>query len=164
MPADAVTLVMRDHRMLEQLFTRLRETEDQGDREELREQMAAMFVAHSRAEEEHIYPAVVEHVPAEDDEVHHGREEHAEAEGLLQELLALDVTGEAFEVKLVEFVEAVQHHVEEEESEILPALEEAADRDVLEELGEAFLERREDELTARGVVVPEEELAAAAGL
>jgi hypothetical protein len=48
-------------------------------------------------------------------------------------------------------VGAVTHHVEEEESEILPALRDALDAGRLEELGEAFERRRIEELAEFGI-------------
>jgi hypothetical protein len=44
----------------------------------------------------------------------------------------------------------VQHHVEEEENELLPQLQQAVDTDRLVELGKAFSSRRAAELTGQG--------------
>lgn len=56
-----------------------------------------------------------------------------------------------FDAVLAEFVAAVKHHVEKEESKILPALAESVDRSRLGEFGAAFEERRIAILTEHGI-------------
>lgn len=146
---DVIKLITDDHRMMESLFEKLRSGE--GDRKLLVEECAARLTAHSRAEEERVYPVITEKNPSESGEVHHGYEEHQEAEQLLHRLQGTDPQGPDFEPALTAFVDAVKHHVEEEESKILPALAEAVGRTELEELGRAFAKRRKEELKAHGI-------------
>ncbi len=141
MAQDAIELITQDHRELEAVFEQLRS--GSGDAVELREQMATMFIAHARAEEREVYPTIAKQAPDAKGEVHHGKEEHEEAEELLEQLLSQDVDSKQFRSTLEEFVEAVNHHVEEEESEILPALRKAVGARRLEELGAAFARVRE---------------------
>jgi hypothetical protein len=56
-----------------------------------------------------------------------------------------------FEQAVDEFVAAVAHHVEEEETEVLPALARAVDADTLVRLGEAFEGARRERLDAAGL-------------
>jgi hemerythrin superfamily protein len=139
-PQDAVALITRDHRELEQLFERLRNEPEH--RAGLLNMVGPLLVAHSRAEEEHVYPKLAEARPEEKGEVHHGKEEHEEAEKLLAALQQADPDSPEFTQRLEKFVDAVTHHVEEEENKILPALREAVSKDRLGELGYAFAERR----------------------
>ncbi len=141
MAQDAIELITQDHRELEAVFEQLRS--GSGDAVELREQMATMFIAHARAEEREVYPTIANQAPDAKGEVHHGKEEHEEAEELLEQLLSQDVDSKQFRSTLEEFIEAVNHHVEEEESEILPALRKAVGVRRLEELGAAFARVRE---------------------
>jgi hemerythrin superfamily protein len=141
---DVVTLITKDHRELEKLFGRLKK--ERGKRPELLETMAAMFIAHSRAEEEKVYPAIAKEA-GEKQEVHHGVEEHKEAEGLLRRLQKTDPKSSDFDDRLAEFVDAVTHHVEEEEGEILPGLRKAVAKKRLDQLGTDFTRRRGEELT-----------------
>ena len=53
----------------------------------------------------------------------------------LKELAALSDASEKFEPKLKVLIEDVEHHVEEEESEMFPLVEAQFDADVLDELG-----------------------------
>jgi hemerythrin superfamily protein len=146
---DAVTLIKNDHRLFEKLFDRLKS--GRGDRQALLIEVAARLAAHSHAEEMKVYPALAEMKPGERREVEHGAEEHHEAEQMLHRLMAMEPDDPEFESGLARFVEAVQHHVQEEETELLPALRQAVDAAKLEELGQAFEEIRHRELEIAGI-------------
>ncbi|HLL65195.1 MAG TPA: hemerythrin domain-containing protein [Micromonosporaceae bacterium] len=149
MATDAISVIMNDHRRMERLFSELQSGE--GDRIALLNEVAARLTAHSHAEEQRVYPAIAAADPAQADEVHHGTEEHHEAEKLLHQLQRMEPAGAEFEAKLNEFIDAVGHHIEEEESEILPALRKAVDQQTLEELGKSFENIRTQELKTAGV-------------
>lgn len=148
MASDAVTLIKNDHRVMERLFEQMKSRK--GDRAALLKECVARLSAHSWAEEERVYPAIVQADPPEQGEVYHGVEEHHEAEQLMHKLEEMDPTSAEFESTLEEFIEAVTHHVEEEETKILPALAESVGPDRLIELGAAFEERRLAVLTEHG--------------
>lgn len=148
MADDAITLITQDHRRMEELFDRLQSEPDQRPR--LLDEIEAVLTAHSRAEEDEVYPATAE-AADEEDQVQHSTEEHHEAEELLRRLKDCDPNSEEFEDRRQEFVDAVKHHVDEEESEILPALERAVSQKRVKELGEAFSRRREEELKRFGL-------------
>jgi hemerythrin superfamily protein len=147
MASDAVSLIMNDHRMLEKLFEQVQS--GSGDRKNLVDEIAAKLTAHARAEEQKVYPALTKADPSEKDEVEHAYHEHDEAEELLEKVVR-NVDSPQFGRIFMEFVEAVKHHVEEEESEVLPALREAVDKATLDKLGEAFMTARMKELRKTG--------------
>ncbi len=149
MTTDAVTLIKDDHRLLERLFARLRS--GKGDRQALLVEVAARLAAHSHAEEMKVYPALEQAAPGEHQEVEHGSQEHHEAEQMLHLVMALDPDDETFDRALGQFIDAVTHHVREEETELLPALQEKVDAATLKELGRAFAEVRAKELEIAGV-------------
>ncbi|GAA3137269.1 hypothetical protein GCM10010466_30150 [Planomonospora alba] len=140
MTLNVIEMITADHRDVESLFDRLRKEPE--NRPALVAELAAKFVAHSRGEEEVVYPEIVKAMPGERGEVHHGAEEHHEAEAMLLRLLDADPGAAEFDTTLDELVQAVTHHVEEEESEILPALAEAVPARRLQELGRAFSARK----------------------
>src|SRR5688572_24872253 len=112
MAPDAVTLIKNDHRVLKTLFGMLQDP--QRDRRALVAEVEARLTAHSWAEEEKVYPALVTAQPGEVPEVFHGVEEHHEATELLHKLKMTDPASADFDTALEKFVEAVKHHVEEE--------------------------------------------------
>jgi hemerythrin superfamily protein len=147
MAPDAVSLIMSDHRVLESLFEQVQA--GTGDRQTLVDEIAARLTAHSHAEEKKVYPALTKADPGEKDDVDHAYHEHDEAEELLAQVVR-SVDSPRFEQVFTEFVQAVKHHVEEEESKVLPALREAVGQATLERLGEAFTQVRIDELRKAG--------------
>jgi len=149
MAMDVVTLIKNDHRLFETLFDRLKS--GRGDRQAMLIEVAARLAAHSHAEEMKVYPTLVEVRPGERREVEHGAEEHHEAEQMLHRLMAMEPNDPEFESGLAQFVEVVERHVKEEETELLPALQQAVDAAKLEELGRAFEEVRNRELAIAGI-------------
>jgi hemerythrin superfamily protein len=145
MASDAVTLIMNDHRVMEQLFDRLRT--GAGDRQLLLDEIAARLTAHSHAEELQVYPSL----PT--DEAHHGADEHHEAERMLHDLQRMGPDDEAFAERLDDFIAAVGHHVEEEETTVLPTLRDAVGDAKLIEIGAAFERVRLEELAVAGISV-----------
>ena len=107
MAADAITLIIEDHRLLEGLFARLRE--DGIDRWTVVEEITARLTAHARAEEQEVYPAISKNAPDEADEVEHAYEEHLEAEHELRKVRNL-IGSPHFEEAVDAFVATVQHH------------------------------------------------------
>ncbi|RJL36242.1 hemerythrin domain-containing protein [Bailinhaonella thermotolerans] len=136
-------MIMADHREMERLFEVLRTRPE--ERELTLPVVAALLVAHSRAEEAEVYPALRGQA-GQGGEVAHGQEEHLEAERRLQALREADPKGAGFEKALQAFVEAVQHHVEEEETTLLPAMRERLEAGELASLGEAFARSRAEHL------------------
>jgi hemerythrin superfamily protein len=139
---DVVDLIMQDHRQVEELFEKLKSQPDQ--RAGLVPVLTTLLTAHSRAEESEVYPAAAEAGGA--DEVEHSQEEHVEADQLLARLAQTDPESPEFDSALDELVKAVSHHVEEEESTVLPGMRERMPAERLGELGDAFLASRKRHL------------------
>ena len=146
MATDVVELILADHRRFEELFRDLRDRT--SDRTALLGDLAELLVAHAEAEETKVYPALKRYKEVDNDEVDHGAEEHAEGHQALLALMEIsDTESEEWEEKLEELVEALNHHVDEEERTILnDARTEVAD-DRREELGKEFLEERQERIS-----------------
>lgn len=142
MAGDVVDLIMQDHREVEQMFQKLQT--DPASRAGLVPVLTTLLAAHSRAEESEVYPAAAEAGGADD--VEHSQEEHVEADELLAQLAETDPESPQFEEVLGKVVEAVSHHIEEEETTVLPHLRERLAEDRRAELGEAFLASRAEHL------------------
>lgn len=139
MSGDVVDLIMQDHREVERLFRELKQNPDK--RPLLVPVLASVLTAHSRAEEAEVYP-VAKKDAGEDEEIEHSQREHAEAEQLLAKLVSTNPATEEFDRVLNELVEAVTHHVEEEESTVLPGIRRRLDDQRRAELGKAFVASR----------------------
>lgn len=146
---DIVAEILADHRRFEQHFVALRDTsKGPADRASTLAELADRLVAHAVAEEEIVYPALERKAEVDDDEVEHGAEEHAQghaALGSLQQVKASET--DEFLDALEDLVEAVNHHVNEEESTLVNDLREHATGQHRAALATRFTTRR-DELAA----------------
>ncbi len=138
--SDVTDLIVEDHKQLKEVFGKLR-TGTTGQRELLLPLMSAMLVSHSRAEESEVYPAVRDEAGDAED-VEHSQEEHAAAELALVKLTSTSPESGDFTSALEALIEAVTHHMDEEESDVLPAMRSALKPARLAELGDAFLAAR----------------------
>jgi hemerythrin superfamily protein len=145
MAQDAVELIKSDHREVEQLF---REFEEAGDRayktkQELVGQIVEELEVHATIEEEIYYPAVEAKARKDGKElIAEAVEEHHVVKVLLGELGSMSSEDEAFDAKVTVLMENVRHHVEEEESELLPQSEKILGTDELTRLGEQMAARK----------------------
>jgi hypothetical protein len=100
--------------------------------------LCALLIAHSRAEEVEVYP-VAKDKAGETDEVAHSQGENGQAEQMLEQMTAMDPESAEFEAALDELIKAVNHHVEEEESRVLPGMQQRLSKARRAELAGAFL-------------------------
>lgn len=155
MDGDVVDLIMQDHREVERLFDELKSKPDQ--RPLLVPVLTTLLTAHSRAEEAEVY-TVARDEAGEAEQVAHSQQEHAQSEQILARLTQTDPQSSEFDTVLAELVEAVTHHVREEESSVLPGLRERLDDDRRAELKRAFVASREQHLGERPGEATREEL------
>jgi hemerythrin superfamily protein len=158
-PADVVELIKNDHREVERLFDLLqKQPATRGLNFPI---LCALLIAHSRAEESEVYP-VAKDEAGETEEVAHSQGEHAEAEHILEQMTAMDPDSAEFATALDELIKAVNHHVEEEESKVLPGMQQRLSDARRAELGEAFVTARTEHLGDRPGQATRDELQQAA--
>ena len=143
---DVVELIKADHREVERLFEQLRS--QPATRALNFPVLCSLLIAHSHAEEADVYP-VAKDEAGETEEVAHSQGEHAEAESMLERMSEMDPDSAEFESALEELVEAVTHHVEEEESKVLPGMQQRLSEGRRAELAEAFISTRIEHLGDR---------------
>jgi hemerythrin superfamily protein len=133
---DVVPLIKSQHRVIEELLEQAQQ-EDSDTLAVLR-RVAGLLGPHSAAEESFVYPRIAELQADEAEEVRDGTAEHHHAESLLAELLASRPGEPGYDGKLAALVGELKHHVEEEESELLPVLAKNASDEERDRLGERF--------------------------
>jgi len=137
---DLISVITADHREVEQVFAELESGSGSSEhRRDLADHMIAELVRHSVAEEQYMYPAIREALPDGDSIADHEISEHAEVEQVLKDLDGLDPDDARFDELLRSLIADVRHHVEEEESDVLPKLQQACTPEQLQDLGEKVL-------------------------
>ena len=138
---NATQLLKKDHKKVEGLFSKFEQAKNAGAKQRVCQQVIQELEVHAKLEEEIFYPAVKKHI-GEEDMLQEAKQEHQEAKNIMAELKKMNAEDEQFEEKFSELVEGVKHHVEEEEGEMLPKVEES-DMD-LADIGEQMAERKEE--------------------
>lgn len=134
---DLIDEIIADHRSFEAAFQELESGDGTPEhRRDLADHVVADLVRHSVAEEQHLYPAAREALSDGDEIVDHEIEEHAEAERVMKELEGVEATDPRFDELIGTLITDVRHHLEEEESDLLPRLREACSPEELRGLGE----------------------------
>ena len=133
---DVVPLIKSQHREIEDMLEQAQQ--EDADTLTLLRRVAGLLGPHSEAEESFVYPRIAELRQDEVEQVHDGTAEHHHAEALLAELLAGRPSEPGYDGKLAALAGELKHHVEEEESELLPVLSDKASAEERERLGERF--------------------------
>jgi hemerythrin superfamily protein len=141
--ADAFEIIMQEHRDVEQLFERFMATEDD---------VVAMTICreltmHTTLEEELIYP-ILRDVDA--DLAAEAEKEHRQARQLIDRVELMSGGNGYLRSAVQELRQAVDHHVEEEEREVLPKLRRAVAGEMAW-LGQQWVERK-SQLEPTGVI------------
>jgi hemerythrin superfamily protein len=131
---NALEVLKQDHQKVKGLFQAATQATDQTKRKDLFNQIDTELEIHAHIEETVFYPAIEDHEELKD-MVAEALEEHQEAKKLLDELEQLGAESHDFGSKLQQLIEAVEHHVQEEEGEMFPKIRELFDEDELEQLG-----------------------------
>ena len=130
---NAIGLLKSDHQHVSRLFQKVKASED-TEHPELFEKIKEELEIHTYIEETVFYPRRQKEKELKD-LVREGIEEHHQVKIFLRELSNLTDESEKFEPKLKVMMEDVAHHVQEEEGEMFPKIEELFDEAALEDLG-----------------------------
>jgi hemerythrin superfamily protein len=112
--ADAVALLKKDHRQVEQWFAQFSKSRSDDKKQKLANQICQALKVHTTIEEEIFYPAFLD--ATEDRDTHHEAVvEHAGAKQLIEQIQNMASTDDYFDAKVTVLSEMIEHHVKEEE-------------------------------------------------
>lgn len=124
-----------DHDRVEDLFARVKSNED-GDNTGTFTQVKKELDVHTHIEEQVFYPHLLRTGDTELQKLtREALEEHAQAKLLLAELAMNSGSSPDFEAKLKVLIEDIEHHVQEEEDEMFPMVEDQIESETLVRLG-----------------------------
>jgi hemerythrin superfamily protein len=135
---DVTRILEADHRKVETLFTQIQKAEG-SERAALVDELATDLRTHMELEEQTLYPAmkpVTGEEPAQE-----GETEHELARKTLEDVLRLAPDDPGFGAALDALKAGIEHHVEEEESEVFPKLR-SDGTSVLDEVATPFMTKR----------------------
>jgi len=133
---DALALLKEDHDKAKKLMAELEETTERGvrTREQKWTKLLKELTIHENIEEEIFYPALAEH-PKAKDIVLEAMEEHHLVDDIVEQLKDTPFDDEHWAAKFKVTKENVEHHIEEEETEMFKVARQVFSKEELDELG-----------------------------
>lgn len=145
LPPDATALLMQDHAEVEAMFLQHEAERDRHVKSVLATKICTALTVHAQIEEEIFYPEAARALE-DDDQINEADEEHGE----MKEKIARIIEGMAAEASIgrqvKKLMQVVEHHVQEEESEMFPDLRQTETD--LYALGSRLAERRAEAFLA----------------
>jgi len=121
---SAIDLLEQDHREVESYFDEFEDIDDEAAKEELAQKICMALTVHAQIEEEIFYPQARK-ATKDDDLLDEAIVEHAGAKKLIAEIEEMEPGEELFDAKVKVLGEMIRHHVEEEEQELFPEVEDS---------------------------------------
>ncbi len=142
MPSQLFEQLTKEHQEVKELLEKIREAGDgaSAKRDEMFGKLKKELKGHMKGEEHALYPALKEKSEARSD-AFESIEEHHVAEMVLNELDRMKTREERWMAKLTVFKELIEHHVEEEESNLFPTAGKLLSEDQLQ----GILKKYQDE-------------------
>jgi len=144
---DGLALLKADHAEIKRLLKQLNEMEggEAKDHEDLLNQIETKLKTHTAIEEQILYPAFKRAVQEGDKHLYfEAVEEHGLVDIVLPELMETDLGSHEFKAKAKVLLDLVEHHSEEEESEMFPRAKKAIGAKELRALSERMAELKSE--------------------
>lgn len=133
---NVIDLLMEDHREVNELFRRFQLASKPETLADLSAQIIRELSIHSAVEEQFIYPLCRTNLPDGDEVADHSISEHDEMKELLAKVEKLNPGSAAHSRTMMKVIESTQHHIDEEESDILNRLRSEVSEETLKRVGE----------------------------
>lgn len=117
---NAIAMLKADHRKVESLFKEFEGAEDDATQERLAGEIVRELTVHAELEERVFYPAMQAAAPEERDLVMEAVLEHGSLKMLIGQIEDTGPGNPLFKPAVKVLKEYVQHHVKEEENEMMP--------------------------------------------
>ncbi len=141
---DAIQLLKDDHQTVDGLFARY-EAAGEGaykTKGQIVDRIIKELSVHAAIEEEIFYPATREARGETEQMLQEAYQEHAQVKQTLSRLEGMDPEDASFDQMVIGLIEDVRHHVQEEEGEMLPMVQQALPTERLEDLGAEMKEAK----------------------
>jgi iron-sulfur cluster repair protein YtfE (RIC family) len=138
MAMDAIRFLKQQHDEAKAMFGQIEQASGQ-QRGALWKKLEPELKLHEQIEEAHLYGPVAEDTRVRDSTLRewnaHHHEEVGEAESMIAEIGGLNPPDTEWMEMVTELKETLEHHIQEEEQQIWPKIQQVWDRSKLEEVG-----------------------------
>lgn len=125
---NAVDMLKADHKLVKGLFKDFESARTSKSRMKLLDEIMTELTVHATIEEKLVYPLLKD----EGQDTEEAYEEHHVVKLLIAELSAIDSQDSHLKAKVKVLSELVEHHIEEEETELLPKLKKEYDVNLMD--------------------------------
>lgn len=137
--SDIIDIILEDHKPLKKLIKIMKDSDqDESERFTAFNEFATTLVAHAKPEEEILYTFMKKNEELRT-EGFEGDVEHAIADQLVEEIKRTTNT-DLKSARIKVLAELVEHHIEEEEEELLPKFKKGSEKQQRSSMGDEFLE------------------------
>jgi hemerythrin superfamily protein len=133
---DAITFLTKEHEKAKGLFEQIEAAPDAATKQELLTKVIGELRAHTKIEEEVLYPLMREELKGGTKLFEEAMQEHQEAKKAMKELESLSPDDKDWQDHFEILMHGVLHHAKEEEAEMFPKMRETFSEEKLNELGE----------------------------
>lgn len=151
---DVIDLILEDHKPLKELINTLKGDAEFEEKFLCFEEFAPLLTMHAKPEEQTVYVYMKSTKDARE-EGFEGDVEHGLADQLVEEIKRTD-DEDLWMARVKVLAELVEHHIEEEEKELLPKYKEISDLEEREEIAVHFMKLKEDLAEQSGEDAPSE--------
>jgi hemerythrin superfamily protein len=149
---DALGLLKRDHKLVDELFNEFAQAAQQ-QLDPMARRICKLLRIHAQIEEEIFYPAARRALP-ESGLIDDAEREHAEAKNTISRVESMTSDNASFKTAVAELAEQIRAHVREEEGQLFPQLEGKLD---FVSIGMVLAERRDTLMDVLGLHSDDEE-------
>jgi hemerythrin superfamily protein len=149
---DALGLLKRDHKLVDELFNEFQQAAQQ-QLDPMARRICKLLRIHAQIEEEIFYPAARRALPGSD-WIDTAEREHAQAKEQIARIESMTSDDAAFKASVAQLAQDVRAHVAEEEGTLFPQLQGKLD---LVAIGIALAERRDTLMDVLGLHSDDEE-------
>jgi hemerythrin-like domain-containing protein len=135
-------LIKMDHEVIRKIYEQFKSAKNKEEANQWRNQLVYEIACHSVAEEIVLYPVMRDQLPNGKELFNISINEHQEVKDHLYKAQSIDVYSENFRSEIKKVIEVLIKHIEKEEIEILPLLDQYISFDKRVELGNMFSRRK----------------------
>ena len=142
---DIIQLILKDHKPLKKLIKTLKDVDQSfSDRKEAFEQFAQLLTVHALSEEQVLYVDMKQEGQKKDlrQEGNEGDVEHSLAKEMIERTKDADDDKDLWTASAKVLAELVEHHIKEEEDDILPDFKKSSTPDERFNLGHEYLAKK----------------------
>ena len=143
---DAIEMLISQHKEVDGLFKQIEAAKSDDKKSALFAELADKLAVHATIEEKHFYPAVK--AKRTEDILLESLEEHLGIKRVLADLLATEASDDTFDAKIKVLKEQVEHHVEEEQTDLFPKVKKLLDSETLMAIAQEMTATQEELIEA----------------